>query len=31
MDLVFIGLALGFFAATAGLIVVCEKLMEGVA
>jgi hypothetical protein len=28
-DLIFIGLALLFFAATWGLVVVCERLMEG--
>jgi hypothetical protein len=28
-DLVFVGLTLVFFAATWGLVVICERLMEG--
>jgi hypothetical protein len=28
-DLVFVGLALLFFAASVGLIVLCQRLMEG--
>jgi hypothetical protein len=28
MDLVFLGLAVGFFAASYGLVLVCQRLME---
>lgn len=28
MDLAYLGLSLGFFAATYALVVVCERLME---
>jgi len=28
-DLFFVGLTLLFFAATAGLVVICERLMDG--